>query len=61
MEAIVTKLLGKYFKLFIKNFVKENFKMSILKGEGSLTNSGEYKYITLEEISTKNSNFETIV
>ncbi|EGC36147.1 hypothetical protein DICPUDRAFT_32310 [Dictyostelium purpureum] len=36
MEAIVTKVLKKYFKLFIKNFKSDNFSMSLLKGEGTL-------------------------
>ncbi|KYQ90429.1 hypothetical protein DLAC_09050 [Tieghemostelium lacteum] len=36
MEAIVLKVLKKYFKLFIKNFKSDNFSMSLLKGEGTL-------------------------
>eukprot|EP01114_Cavostelium_apophysatum_P007447 TRINITY_DN1954_c0_g1_i3.p1 TRINITY_DN1954_c0_g1~~TRINITY_DN1954_c0_g1_i3.p1 ORF type:complete len:1100 (-),score=395.71 TRINITY_DN1954_c0_g1_i3:28-3327(-) len=38
MEGIVVKFLSKYFNLFIKNFVKENFNLSLFKGEGKLTN-----------------------
>ncbi|KAM9953109.1 hypothetical protein ACTFIR_008168 [Dictyostelium discoideum] len=36
MEAIVSKVLKKYFKMFIKNFKSDNFSMSLMKGEGTL-------------------------
>lgn len=38
METLVVKLLQKYFQLFISNFHKDNFSLSVLKGTGSLSN-----------------------
>eukprot|EP01117_Protostelium_nocturnum_P008883 TRINITY_DN3186_c0_g1_i2.p1 TRINITY_DN3186_c0_g1~~TRINITY_DN3186_c0_g1_i2.p1 ORF type:complete len:1283 (-),score=545.90 TRINITY_DN3186_c0_g1_i2:43-3891(-) len=38
MEGIIVKLLGKYLSLFINNFSKENFNISITKGQGEYRN-----------------------
>ncbi|PRP88801.1 hypothetical protein PROFUN_00269 [Planoprotostelium fungivorum] len=38
MESIVTKMLRKYLSLFINNFSKDNFNLSIMKGRGEYRN-----------------------
>jgi len=38
METIVTSVLAKYFRLFIKDFKNDQFKLSLLKGSAHLSN-----------------------
>ena len=47
MEGIVTKALASYFKKFIKDFRKEQFNLSILKGTAQLSNLGKKKHSIL--------------
>ena len=39
MDSLVTRVLSKYFKKVVKDFKKEQFKCSLLKGSAELTNS----------------------
>lgn len=41
MEGLVVKVLRKYLSLFINNFSKDNFNLSIMKGRGEYRNLGE--------------------
>ena len=41
MDSLVSRVLSKYFKRVVKDFKKEQFKCSLLKGSAELTNSSE--------------------
>lgn len=39
-EAIVQKILGKYFQIFLKNFNNDALSLKVLSGEVALENLG---------------------
>mgnify|MGYP002778702693 CR=1 FL=1 len=42
MESVVVSLLGKYLRLFIKDFQKEQLNIQALAGKVELKNVGKY-------------------
>ena len=49
MQAIVQSVLERYFVLFIKDFTKDQFELSLFRGEGSLHNI-EFHPETIQEM-----------
>ncbi|KAL0482659.1 hypothetical protein AKO1_002651 [Acrasis kona] len=42
-DRLISNALGKYLSIFIKNWSKDHFNLSFLRGEGNLTTSYNYK------------------